>query len=203
MHITFLAATPRTGCEKTAPRHQSIKNLKRQQMIVGSVLSNFTCSNFMAKTCSFHLQDTPSQWSVLDLSVNGKDQHSSWSLESISEQWNKRGHIIKRYVRGSSSVYPLIVHWAATLPVAFKESIMSPSISHSIYTIHEAHRIGKEANIITLYLHDYLPKDHNLDETDLHFQTDNCAGQNKNNQIIMYLLCRCFTNRLTSIKLSF
>ncbi|KAK3785526.1 hypothetical protein RRG08_048660 [Elysia crispata] len=62
---------------------------------------------------------------------------------------------------------------------------MSPSISHSIYTIHEAHRIGKEANIITLYLHDYLPKDHNLDETDLHFQTDNCAGQNKNNQIIM------------------
>ena len=70
------------------------------------------------------------------------------------------------------------------------------------YLIDEAHSTGKGSNVVISLMHDYL-ENHSLGETNLHLHADNCAGQNKNNQMLWYLMWRCLTQRNQSIRLSF
>lgn len=70
------------------------------------------------------------------------------------------------------------------------------------YLIDESQSSGKGANVVISYLHDYL-ENFGLGETDLHLHADNCAGQNKNNSMMQYLLWRCMTKRHETIRLSF
>ena len=70
------------------------------------------------------------------------------------------------------------------------------------YLIDEAHSTGKGGNVVISLMHDYL-ENHSLVETDLHLHADNCAGQNKNNQMLWYLMWRCLWQRNQSIRLSF
>ena len=70
------------------------------------------------------------------------------------------------------------------------------------YLIDEAHSSGKGANAVISYLHDYL-KHHSLGEKELHLHADNCAGQNKNNFMVWYLLWRCMVGLNEQIILNF
>ena len=57
------------------------------------------------------------------------------------------------------------------------------------YVIDEAVDCGKGSNVVISYLHHYLSC-HSVGESDLSLQADNCAGQNKNNYMIVYLIWR-------------
>jgi len=52
--------------------------------------------------------------------------------------------------------------------------------------IKEEESIGKGANTVISLVHNYFTY-YGLGETDLIIHADNCAGQNKNNAMIMYL----------------
>ena len=55
--------------------------------------------------------------------------------------------------------------------------------------IDEAFDTGKGANAVISMLHYYL-ENHGLNATVLHFNADNCTGQNKNNAVIQVNLVK-------------
>ena len=57
------------------------------------------------------------------------------------------------------------------------------------HVIDEAVDCGKGSNVVISYLHHYLSC-HSVGESDLSLQADNCAGQNKNNYMLVYLIWR-------------
>ena len=70
------------------------------------------------------------------------------------------------------------------------------------YLVDEAHSCGKGANTVISYLHDYL-ENQTTATPHLHIHADNCAGQNKNNYMLQYLMWRCCTGKNIEIVLSF
>ncbi len=52
--------------------------------------------------------------------------------------------------------------------------------------IKEEESIGKGANAVISFVHNYFTL-YGIGETNLIIHADNCAGQNKNNAMIMYL----------------
>lgn len=66
----------------------------------------------------------------------------------------------------------------------------------------EAGDCGKGANAVISRIHFFF-KHHGLGETEVYLHADNCCGQNKNNAMIQYLVCRTLTKRHSSITLSF
>jgi len=60
------------------------------------------------------------------------------------------------------------------------------------FLIDEAADTAKGANATISYVHYYL-ENHGLGETDAHFHTDNCSGQNKNNYFLWYFAWRTLT----------
>ena len=61
---------------------------------------------------------------------------------------------------------------------------------------------GKGANAVISRVH-YFFEVHSMGEEDVYLHCDNCAGQNKNNAMIQYLLWRVLSDRHTNITLSF
>ena len=57
------------------------------------------------------------------------------------------------------------------------------------FLIDEAFDTGKGANAVISMLHYYL-ENHGLNATVLHFNEDNCTGQNKNNAVIQVNLVK-------------
>ena len=57
------------------------------------------------------------------------------------------------------------------------------------FLINEAFDTGKGANAVISMLHYYL-ENHGLNATVLHFNADNCTGQNKNNAMIQVNLVK-------------
>ena len=66
----------------------------------------------------------------------------------------------------------------------------------------ECGEIGKGANTVISKLHFFFDN-HGLGETEVYLHADNCAGQNKNNCMVQYLMWRTLTGRHTSINYSF
>uniref|UniRef100_A0A1X7U400 Uncharacterized protein n=1 Tax=Amphimedon queenslandica TaxID=400682 RepID=A0A1X7U400_AMPQE len=60
------------------------------------------------------------------------------------------------------------------------------------FLINESFDTGKGANPVISMVHFYL-KNHGLNSVSIHFNADNCTGQNKNNTVIQYLLWRLDT----------
>ena len=63
--------------------------------------------------------------------------------------------------------------------------------SKSIFLIDEAFDTDKGANAVISMLHYYL-ENHGLNATVLHFNADNCTGQNKNNTLIQVNLVEIY-----------
>ena len=70
------------------------------------------------------------------------------------------------------------------------------------YLIDECVDTGKGANTIVSKLHHFLHH-HGLGEQRVHFHADNCTGQNKNNTMVQYLMCRSMVGLHKEITLSF
>lgn len=70
------------------------------------------------------------------------------------------------------------------------------------YLIDEAEAPKKDANMVISLL-DHFFAHYGLGEKWLHLTADNCAGQNKNNALIHYLMYRVFTGLHEKIELSF
>ncbi|RGB22609.1 hypothetical protein C1646_775819, partial [Rhizophagus diaphanus] len=70
------------------------------------------------------------------------------------------------------------------------------------YLIKEEESIGKGANAVISFVHNYFSL-HGLGETKLVIHADNCAGQNKNNAMIMYLVWRVASGLHSQITYSF
>jgi len=70
------------------------------------------------------------------------------------------------------------------------------------YLIDEEHFPGKNANTVISLL-DHFFTNYGLGEKWVHLTADNCAGQNKNNALIQYLMYRVFTGLHDKITLSF
>lgn len=70
------------------------------------------------------------------------------------------------------------------------------------FLIDEAASAGKGANATVSYVHFYF-EHHGLQETDVHLNADNCAGQNKNNTFLWYLAWRTLMKLHHSITYSF
>ncbi|PKK73235.1 hypothetical protein RhiirC2_709772, partial [Rhizophagus irregularis] len=70
------------------------------------------------------------------------------------------------------------------------------------YLIKEEESIGKGANAVISFVHNYF-RFYGLGETKLVIHADNCAGQNKNNAMIMYLAWRIACGLHTQITYSF
>uniref|UniRef100_A0A1X7V6D1 DUF7869 domain-containing protein n=1 Tax=Amphimedon queenslandica TaxID=400682 RepID=A0A1X7V6D1_AMPQE len=70
------------------------------------------------------------------------------------------------------------------------------------FLIHESFDTGKGANPVISMVHFYL-KNHGLNSVSIHFNADNCTGQNKNNTVIQHLLWRVMTGLNASISISF
>ena len=66
----------------------------------------------------------------------------------------------------------------------------------------EAGDCGKGANAVVSRI-DYFFTNHGFGEKEVYLHADNCAGQNKNNCMLQYLVWRTLTNRHTNITLSF
>ena len=70
------------------------------------------------------------------------------------------------------------------------------------FLIDEAFDTGKGANAVISMVHYYL-ENHGLHAVILHFNADNCTGQNKNNAVIQvhmyHEVCMCVYLRLISI----
>ena len=69
------------------------------------------------------------------------------------------------------------------------------------YLFDEAVDMGKGTNAVVSMLHHF--EVHGLGEKDVHLHADNCAGQNKNNIMVGYLLWRVLTGLHNNITLSF
>ena len=70
------------------------------------------------------------------------------------------------------------------------------------YLIDEEHFIEKNANIVISLL-DHFFANYGLGEKWVHLTADNCAGQNKNNALLQYLMYRVITGLHDKIELSF
>ena len=70
------------------------------------------------------------------------------------------------------------------------------------FVIDEASDTGKGANTIVSMLHYFLAH-HSLEETHLKLHADNCAGQNKKNTMLQYLMWRVLSGLHKTISLSF
>ena len=70
------------------------------------------------------------------------------------------------------------------------------------YLCDEAVDTGKGSNSVVSQLHHYFQV-HGLGETNAYLHADNCAGQNKNNIVLRYLLWRVMTGQHKSITFSF
>uniref|UniRef100_A0A1X7VB99 DUF7869 domain-containing protein n=2 Tax=Amphimedon queenslandica TaxID=400682 RepID=A0A1X7VB99_AMPQE len=70
------------------------------------------------------------------------------------------------------------------------------------FLIDESFDTGKGANPVISMVHFHL-KNHGLNSVSIHFNADNCTGQNKNNTVIQYLLWRVMTGLNASISISF
>jgi len=68
--------------------------------------------------------------------------------------------------------------------------------------IKEEESIGKGANAVISFVHNYFTL-YGMGETNLVIHADNCAGQNKNNAMIMYLAWRVACGLHTKITYSF
>ena len=66
----------------------------------------------------------------------------------------------------------------------------------------ESGETGKGANAVISRVH-YFFEAHSMGGKDVYLHCDNCAGQNKNNAMIQYLLWRVLSDRHTNITLSF
>ena len=66
----------------------------------------------------------------------------------------------------------------------------------------ESGEVGKGANAVISRLHFFFHV-HGLGEKYVYLHADNCAGQNKNNAVIEYLMWRVLTGRHTDITYSF
>lgn len=66
----------------------------------------------------------------------------------------------------------------------------------------ESGETGKGANTVISRVH-YFFESHSMGEKDVYLHADNCAGQNKNNSMMQYLLWRVITNHHSNITLSF
>lgn len=71
-----------------------------------------------------------------------------------------------------------------------------------IYLLDEGLSVGKGSNCVISMVHHFFTH-YGLQETICHLHADNCAGQNKNNAMIQYLLWRVMTGRHKSVKISF
>ena len=70
------------------------------------------------------------------------------------------------------------------------------------FVIDDASDTGKGASTIVSMLH-YFFAHHSLGETHLKLHADNCAGQNKNNTMLQYLMWRVLSGQHKTILLSF
>ncbi|MCP4112844.1 MAG: hypothetical protein GY749_46190 [Desulfobacteraceae bacterium] len=70
------------------------------------------------------------------------------------------------------------------------------------YLIDEEHFLGKNANTV-ISLSDHFFTNYGLGEKWVHLTADNCAGQNKNNALLQYLMYRVLTGLHDKITLSF
>ena len=91
----------------------------------------------------------------------------------------------------NNCIFPVILCNLAPYILRLQESVASLAyVSRGLprqvnYLIDESVQIGKGANSVISYLHHFFDK-HGLGETDVHVHADNCAGQNKNNYLLLY-----------------
>uniref|UniRef100_A0A1X7UKZ0 DUF7869 domain-containing protein n=1 Tax=Amphimedon queenslandica TaxID=400682 RepID=A0A1X7UKZ0_AMPQE len=118
------------------------------------------------------------------------------------------------YESVSSSLTFLKVHYPSSPPQAGPIYFLTPrkcgifgvcceAIPQQVnFLIDESFDTGKEANPVISMVHFYL-KNHGLNSVSIHFNADNCTGQNENNTVIQYLLLRVMTGLNASISISF
>ncbi|XP_011662879.2 uncharacterized protein LOC105437692 [Strongylocentrotus purpuratus] len=70
------------------------------------------------------------------------------------------------------------------------------------YLADEGVSCGKGANVVVSYIHHFL-ENYGIGEQHVHFNADNCAGQNKNNTMLQYLCWRVESNLHKSVSISF
>ena len=66
----------------------------------------------------------------------------------------------------------------------------------------ESRETGKAANAVVSVLHCFLGN-HGLGEEDIYLHADDCAGQNKNNLMVQYLMRRIPTGRQSIVQCFF
>jgi hypothetical protein len=70
------------------------------------------------------------------------------------------------------------------------------------YIIDESVSVGKGSNTVISLLHHYL-ENFSCGQRHLNLHADNCSGQNKNNNMLHYLMWRIHTGKNDSITLNF
>ena len=71
-----------------------------------------------------------------------------------------------------------------------------------LFLLDEAMQTGKGANTV-ISMVDFFLENYGLKEVSCHLHADNCAGQNKNNAMLHYLMWRVMTGHHKKITLSF
>ena len=143
--------------------------------------------------------------------------HYNTECKMCTDQW-------KEFQEGPSSVYNGSMHYSFDYaqqvhfpsnalqpgPLFFKTArkcqvfgiCCEPKNEQVNYLIDEADYVGKGGNSTISMLHDFL-EHHSEKEKDIFLQADNCVGQNKNNNVIQYLVWRVATGKSTRCSLSF
>uniref|UniRef100_A0A1X7UWK5 Uncharacterized protein n=1 Tax=Amphimedon queenslandica TaxID=400682 RepID=A0A1X7UWK5_AMPQE len=70
------------------------------------------------------------------------------------------------------------------------------------FLIDKSFNTGKGANPVISMVH-FCLRNHGLNSVNIHFNADNCTGQNKNNTVILYLVWRVMTGLIRPFQYPF